>query len=61
MKYLSEFFSEDGKRKSVVFLENEIFYVSYKSKSGTTYHSEFVTQQAAEDFAEDWVLGEKYE
>lgn len=61
MIYLSEFYSRDGTRKAVVLKENDTIYVSCISDSGTSYRAEFETQQGAEDFAEDWVLGEKDE
>lgn len=56
---LSSFFSEDGKKKAVIYrvLGGDTKYsVSIMNESGSNFSSEFETLEKAEDFAEDWVL-----
>lgn len=56
MKLLSEFISDNGKRKAKVYVVDGTFYVSADTETGTTYRADFHNEQSAENFAEDWVL-----
>lgn len=56
---LSSFFSEDGKKKAIIYRVlgvESTFSVSIMNESGSNFSSEFNSLEAAEDFAEDWVL-----
>lgn len=59
MKLLSEYVSEDFKKEAKVYYVNEkTFTVSVKSDMGITYTASFNRMQLAEDFAENWVIGD---
>lgn len=56
---LSSFFSEDGRRKAIIYrvLGGDTKYsVSIMNESGSNFSSDFNTLEDAENFAEDWVL-----
>ena len=55
---LSSYISDDEKRKATVFKEqiDGKFYVSMTNDFGTSFQTNFSTEEAAEIFAEDWVL-----
>lgn len=56
---LSSFFSEDGRRKAIIYrvLGGDTKYsVSIMNESGSNFSSDFDTLEDAEDYAEDWVL-----
>jgi hypothetical protein len=57
-KQLSEYFSEDGKRRSSVLknLDSLKYHVTTISDSGTAFTCVFDIEEDAEQFAEDWVM-----
>jgi hypothetical protein len=58
MKFLSEHTSDSGDKNATVYHQQEnIYVVVAKSDTGSHYSSTFKSLNAAEDFAEDWVLG----
>lgn len=56
-KLLSEYFSDDQKRRSTVSqdLTSRQFRVAVISDTGTAFSSMFETEDQAEQFAEEWV------
>ena len=56
-KLLSEFYSDDQKRRATVSqdLTTRQFRVAVVSDSGSAFSSMFETEDAAEEFAEQWV------
>ena len=57
IKLLSEYFSEDSKRRSAVSMElaTKKFRVTTVSETGTAFTTMFTMEDEAEEFAEDWV------
>lgn len=57
-KQLSEYFSEDGKRRSSVLrnLETGKYHVTAISDSGSAFTTIFDVEDDAEQYAEDWVI-----
>jgi hypothetical protein len=57
-KELSEYISEDGKRRSTVLKNTETkqFVVRATSDSGSVYTATYDSEEDAEQFAEDWVM-----
>lgn len=57
LKLLSEYFSEDMKRRASVTqeLDSKRFRVAVVSETGTAFSTMFDTEDEAEQFAEDWV------
>ena len=56
-KLLSEYYSDDQKRRATVSqdLTTRQFRVAVVSDSGSAFSSMFETEDAAEEFAEQWV------
>ena len=56
-KLISEYFSENEKRRAIVSqdLTNKQFRVAVVSDTGTSFSSMFTLEEDAELFAEDWV------
>lgn len=56
-KLLSEFYSDDQKRRATVSqdLTTRQFRVAVISDTGSAFSSMFETEDAAEEFAEQWV------
>ena len=50
--------SDDEKRKATVFREqiDGKYYVSMTNDFGTSFRADFSSEEAAEIFAEDWVM-----
>jgi hypothetical protein len=57
-KTFSEYFSDDNKRKAVIYRElpEGNFVVSASYDTGTSFCAHFKDVDDAEDFAEEWVL-----
>lgn len=57
LKLLSEYFSEDMKRRATVTLEltTRKFRVAVVSETGSAFSTMFDVEDDAEQFAEDWV------
>ena len=55
---LSSYISDDEKRKATVFKEqiDGKYYVSMTNEFGTSFRANFPTEEAAELYAEDWVM-----
>lgn len=56
-KLISEYFSDDNKRRATVTqeLETKRFRVAVVSETGSAFSSMFESEAAAEIFAEEWV------
>jgi hypothetical protein len=57
-KQVSEYFSEDGLKTSMVMkeLSTNTYTVQLKNDSGTYFAATFDNIDSAEQYAEDWVL-----
>ena len=57
LKLLSEYFSDDMKRRATVTMEldSRKFRVADVSETGTAFSTIFDEEDAAEEFAEEWV------
>lgn len=57
LKLLSEYFSDDMKRRASVTqeLDTKKFRVAVVSETGTAFSTMFEVEDDAEQFAEDWV------
>ena len=55
---LSSYISDDEKRKATVFREqiDGKYYVSMTNEFGTSFQTNFQTEEAAEIYAKDWVI-----
>ena len=55
---LSFYISDDEKRKATVFREqiDGKYYVSMTNEFGTSFQTNFQTEEAAEIYAKDWVI-----
>jgi hypothetical protein len=55
---LSSYTSDDEKRKATVFRDQNDgkYYVSMTNEFGTSFRADFLSEEGAEIFAEDWVL-----
>ena len=55
---LSFYISDDEKRKATVFREqiDGKYYVSMTNEFGTSFSTDFLTEEDAEVYAENWVM-----
>lgn len=55
---LSSYISDDEKRKATVFREqiDGKYYVSMTNDFGTSFRADFLSEEDAEIFAEDWIM-----
>ena len=55
---LSSYMSDDEKKKATVFKTQTDgkYYVSMMNEFGTSFVTDFSTEEAAEIYAEDWIL-----
>ncbi len=55
---ISSYMSDDEKRKATVFREqiDGKYYVSMTNEFGTSFQTNFQTEEAAEIYAKDWVI-----
>lgn len=58
IKYISEYIGEETNRSASVYkdLETKEYKVSIRNESGTYFTAQFETVDAAEDYAENWVM-----
>ena len=54
---ISKFFGDKGSQgqEATIYMNNEGFFATTKSKTGVYYTTRFDTEQLAEDFCEEWV------
>lgn len=60
MNILSEYHGDDSSRQALVYKESTTYYVRVMNPE-TVRVLTFKTRQEAEDYAEDWVMGETNE
>lgn len=60
MKILSEYYGTDIDREAHVYLDEKFFKVRMRNELGTYFVAFFKSQQEAENYAENYVLGETH-
>ena len=55
---LSSYTSDDEKRKATIFRDQNDgkYYVSMTNEFGTSFRADFLSEEDAEMYAEDWVM-----
>ena len=61
MKILSEYYGTDIDREAHVFFDENFFKVRMRNETGSYFVAFFKSLQEAENFAENYVLGETHE
>ena len=61
MKILSEYYGTDVDREAHVYLDENYFKVRVRHETGSWFVAFFKTQDEAENYAENYVLGETNE
>ena len=61
MKILSEYYGTDIDREAHLYLDENYFKVRVRNETGTWFVAFFKTQDEAENYAENYVLGETNE
>ena len=60
MKILSEHYGKDIDREAHIYLDEKFFKVRMRNELGTYFVSFFKTQDEAQNYAENYVLGETH-
>ncbi len=61
MKTLSEYYGKDIDREAHVYLEEKFYKVRVRNETGSYFVAFFNSMDEAENFAENYVLGESHE
>ena len=61
MKILSEYYGTDIDREAHLYFDENSFKVRMRNESGSWFVAFFISLQEAENFAENYVLGETHE
>jgi hypothetical protein len=61
MKILSEYYGTDIDREAHLYLDENYFKVRVRNETGSWFVAFFKTQDEAENYAENYVLGETNE
>jgi hypothetical protein len=61
MKILSEYYGTDIDREAHLYLDENYFKVRVRNETGSWFVAFFKTQDEAEIFAENYVLGETHD
>ena len=61
MKILSEYYGTDIDREAHLYLDENFFKVRVRNETGSWFVAFFKTQDEAENYAENYVLGETNE
>jgi hypothetical protein len=61
MKILSEYYGTDIDREAQVYLDEKFYKVRMRNETGSYFVAFFKTQDEAENYAENYVLGETHE
>ena len=61
MKILSEYYGKDIDREAHVYLDEKFYKVRMRNETGSYFVAFFNSLQEAENFAENYVLGETHE
>ena len=61
MKILSEYYGKDIDREAHVYLDEKFYKVRVRNQTGSWFVAFFNSIDEAENFAENYVLGERHE
>ena len=61
MKILSEYYGKDIDREAHIYLDENFYKVRMKNETGSYFVAFFKTQDEAQNYAENYVLGETHE
>ena len=61
MKILSEYYGTNIDREAHLYLDENFFKVRVRNETGSWFVAFFKTQDEAENYAENYVLGETHE
>ena len=61
MKILSEYYGKDVDREAHIYLDENFYKVRMKNETGSYFVAFFKTQDEAQNYAENYVLGETHE
>ena len=61
MKILSEYYGKDIDREAHVYLDEKFYKVRVRNETGSYFVAFFNSMDEAENFAENYVLGETHE
>ena len=61
MKILSEYYGTDIDREAHIYLDEKFYKVRMRNETGSYFVAFFNNVQEAENFAENYVLGETHE
>lgn len=61
MKILSEYYGKDIDREAHVYLDEKFYKVRVRNQTGSWFVAFFNSIEEAENFAENYVLGESHE
>jgi hypothetical protein len=61
MKTLSEYYGTDIDREAHIYLDENLYKVRMRNETGSYFVAFFKTQDEAQNYAENYVLGETHE
>jgi hypothetical protein len=61
MKILNEYYGKNMDREAHIYLDEKFYKVRMRNETGTWFVAFFKTQDEAENYAENYVLGETHE
>ena len=61
MKILSEYYGTDIDREAHIYLDEKFYKVRMRNETGSYFVAFFKTQDEAQNYAENYVLGETHE
>jgi len=61
MKILSEYYGKDRDREAHIYLDEKFYKVRMRNETGSYFVAFFKTQDEAQNYAENYVLGETHE
>jgi hypothetical protein len=61
MKTLSEYYGKDIDREAHIYLDENFYKVRMRNETGSYFVAFFKTQDEAQNYAENYVLGETHE
>jgi hypothetical protein len=61
MKILNEYYGKNMDREAHIYLDEKFYKVRMRNETGTWFVAFFKTQDEAENYAENYVVGETHE
>ena len=61
MKILNEYYGKNMDREAYIYLDEKFYKVRMRNETGTWFVAFFKTQDEAENYAENYVVGETHE